>query len=174
MREPDEHIPLKLTDCYHCVGRGWAALLTMLHTELQVVCPDYEALQVKEKFGVMRAYISTPHDSGVNPQQAAARSMAYSLEHHYEALSQYVCENCGKPGENKMDKHRWYRTLCQECRGELENQFGDQDHSHLRNIPEGGLFMMKPAGKSRKTRQLQEEESWKPRRSISRTPIPWS
>jgi hypothetical protein len=106
-----EH-PLKITDCYHCVGPGWAGLLTMLHVELQTICPDYEALQVKEKFGGLRAYIGTPWDEGINPAQSVARELAYSVEHRYEALSHRVCEYCGQLGKNEEDKHHWYKTLC--------------------------------------------------------------
>jgi hypothetical protein len=104
--------PLKLTDCYHCVAPGWAAILTMMHVELEAICPEYEALQVKEKFGGLRAYISVPHDAGINPDQAVTQALAYAVEHKYEALSNRVCEICGELGENKQDKHNWYTTLC--------------------------------------------------------------
>jgi hypothetical protein len=110
--------PLKLTDCYHCVGPGWAAILTMLHTELQAICPEYEALQVKEKFGGLRAYIGLPWSEGVNPEENSVRALAYSAEHKYEALSTRVCEVCGQLGENQQDKYHWYRTLCAEHREE--------------------------------------------------------
>jgi hypothetical protein len=108
---------LKLTDCYHCVGPGWAAILSMLHAELEVVCPQYEVLQVKEKFGTLRAYISPVLQSeGMVPSEKTAQAMAYSLEHRYEALSAHVCEVCGQLGDTRQNAQRWYKTLCAEHR----------------------------------------------------------
>jgi hypothetical protein len=106
---------VKLTDRYHDVGPGWAAILTMMHTELQQIAPDYEALQVKEKFGGLRAYINIP--SASFPQGAySAYHAAHALEYKYEALSQSVCETCGKAGRNAPNKHGWWKTLCEEHR----------------------------------------------------------
>ena len=113
----------KLTGHYGDVGPGWAAILTMLHTELEQVAPDYEVLQVKEKFGGLRAYISTPHEEGIDPEGTAIRDAAYALEYKYEALSQSVCELCGHPGVNKADSpHGWYRTLCEMHREEKNGE----------------------------------------------------
>lgn len=109
----------KLTDHYHDVGPGWAALLTMLHAELQEFCPDYIVNQVKEKFGGLRAYLAPPRDEGINPAQVAAANRAHALEIHYEALSLHVCETCGKSGTNEANSRGWYKTLCQEHRTAL-------------------------------------------------------
>lgn len=109
----------KLIDCYGDVGPGWAALLTMLHAELMRFAPHYEALQVKEKFGGLRAYITTPQGEGIDPVANANRREAQALEIKYEALSLAVCEYCGRQGENKpgpTGEHGWFKTLCQEHR----------------------------------------------------------
>lgn len=110
MDTPSE--PTKLTDYhYNCVGPGWAALLTALDYELRQVCPEYQILQIKEKFGGLRYYIS-----GNTP--------AHNLTERYEALSQVICEQCGKAGECYSGRNRetpggWVRTLCDPCREEF-------------------------------------------------------
>ena len=102
----------QLPEHYGDVGPGWAAILTMLHAELLSVCPEYEVLQVKEKFGGLCAYLGFPED--VTP---GIRRACYDLEHKYEAMSDRVCEECGKLGENKTPTpHGWYKTLCEEHR----------------------------------------------------------
>jgi hypothetical protein len=103
----------KLTDHYGDVGPGWAAILTMLHTELQQAAPDYETLQVKEKFGGLRAYINIP--SAEFPQGAfGPYQAAHFLEYKYEALSLQVCEHCGRQGKNRPGPRSWFKTLCDE------------------------------------------------------------
>lgn len=107
----------KLTDHYQDTGPGWAAILTMLHAELQKICPDYEVSQVKEKFGGLRAYLRLPHSEGLNPDEETMRSACYALEHKYEALSYSVCEVCGRAGTNEARRSGWYKTLCPDHKG---------------------------------------------------------
>ena len=110
----------KLTEHYGDVGPGWHAILTMLHMELMQVTSDYEALQVKEKFGGLRAYIGIPQEEGIQPKAIAQRNIAYALEYKYEMLSQSVCEFCGREGTNKPDAHGWYKTFCETHRQRRE------------------------------------------------------
>ena len=91
---------MKVTDCKSCVGPGWGPLLDELHAELQAAYPDYQAEQVKEKFGTLRVY--------VEPWQAR------DIIGRYEDRSRHICEDCGQPGRLRKD-HYWLRTLCDEC-----------------------------------------------------------
>ena len=109
----------KLTDHYGGVGPGWHAILTMLHTELQQVAPDYGVIQVKEKFGGLRAYISTPGGGEFPAQISPVHREALALEYKYEAASQYVCEQCGQLGTNRPDAQGWYKTYCELHHGNL-------------------------------------------------------
>lgn len=100
----------KLTDYhYNCVGPGWAALLTALDFELRDADPEYKILQIKEKFGGLRFYIT-------------GNQTAQDLTIKYEGLSMSVCEDCGKAGECYSGQNRenagrgWIRTLCDPCR----------------------------------------------------------
>ncbi len=108
----------RLTSHYGDVGPGWAAILTMLHAELDKTCPEYSVIQVKEKLGGLRAYIRVPQTEGIPPGGERSRE-AYALEYKYEALSLTVCEYCGKYGENKpgpLGTGGWWKTLCAQHR----------------------------------------------------------
>ena len=64
-----------------------------------------EAVQVKEKFGGLRFYV-TGGDSYINGLVSMAESMSYR-----------VCEECGSPG--KANKKGWIKTLCEPCREKM-------------------------------------------------------
>lgn len=66
--------------------------------------PQIEAVQVKEKFGGLRFYIS--HND----------EYCRGLIHMAESMSLRICEYCGKPGEIKKGGGYWIRTLCDPCR----------------------------------------------------------
>jgi hypothetical protein len=111
---------MKVSDCKSCVGPGWGPLLDELHAELQVAYPDYEAEQVKEKFGILRVYVTPSEADGIVVR--------------YENRSGHICEECGRPG--RLRKGGWLRTLCDECRvargerdlvGELEQIIVETD-----------------------------------------------
>jgi hypothetical protein len=94
-----------VTDYKTDVGPGWHGLLDRLHAELAAVDPDYQTVQVKEKFGCLRVYLRNTPDA------------LRDILDRFEALSAGVCENCGKPGACKPGTpHGWIKTLCDECR----------------------------------------------------------
>jgi hypothetical protein len=76
-------------------------------TELQCChCEQYEgyhprALQVKEKYGTLRFYMTTETDE------------MSSLIDEAELKSAVVCEDCGSTG--KLRGGGWARTLCDDC-----------------------------------------------------------
>lgn len=92
-----------VTDYKYCVGSGWHSLLDQLHAELAEADPDYETLQVKEKFGDLRVYVISSMRNGGTRE----------IISKYENLSSQTCELCGQPG--KHTNTSWIKTLCEEC-----------------------------------------------------------
>jgi len=60
--------------------------------------------QIKEKFGALRFYASTP--TGTRYELRGMIQMA-------EAMSACTCEDCGNKGKPRKDS--WVRTLCDIC-----------------------------------------------------------
>lgn len=93
-------------------GDGWYELIYDLSMELEPLIekyieenPDEEyyprAMQVKEKYGGLRFYMSSATDE------------MYDIIENYEMLSERTCEICGNPGEIRPGG--WITTLCDEC-----------------------------------------------------------
>ena len=89
---------------------GWFDLLNRLCEQVEACInqaedPDiYYVVQIKEKFGGLRFYMSS-----------------YTVELHnlitpFEQEAEMTCEVCGCSGTNAANKWRWWQTLCQECR----------------------------------------------------------
>lgn len=90
---------------------GWYELLRQLFTKLETLWKAYPngqpadapvILQVKEKFGLLRVYLSW---------QTAAMSSAIK---DAEAKSARTCEICGQPG-TMHQRGNWLRTTCESC-----------------------------------------------------------
>jgi len=69
-------------------------------------CDEYKgsypkAIQVKEKYGGLRFYMTAGNDE------------IYNLISKAEELSCKTCEECGSPGEERSGG--WIRTLCSDC-----------------------------------------------------------
>ncbi len=103
----DEHI--------RC-GDGWFDLLDQLCTKLEKLIlqqpkeerPRYAAVQIKEKYGLLRFYTNEPP----TPRMAEHIRQA---EHESEA----TCDVCGAPGDLRSNKEDgspdyWVRTRCKE------------------------------------------------------------
>lgn len=85
---------------------GWDNLIYDLCKELNEITPislrnKFIVLQVKEKFGTLRFYVSY-----------ANKKMLDAID-RYEKLSYNTCESCGADGELRY--HKWYKTLCEKC-----------------------------------------------------------
>jgi hypothetical protein len=94
-------------------GDGWDNLLRMTDGALKETDPDYQIMQIKEKFGGLRYYISI--SEGLDD---TARDQMYEIERTAEALSYCLCEQCGTTNgvETKSwGGGYWILTLCQEC-----------------------------------------------------------
>ena len=80
-------------------GPGWYTLLDYLLTGLSA---DVQVMQIKEKFGTLRCYISGGTDDD------------YKLIEIAERESARTCEVCGAPG--RLLGRGWFSTLCDRCR----------------------------------------------------------
>lgn len=87
------------------VGKGWRSILTNLHNGLEVVAPSYTVVQVKEKFGGLRVYLSYEDED-----KAGVHDLIYLAEEQSLRTCEY-CGNYGEPGGKG-----WVKTLCEECR----------------------------------------------------------
>lgn len=87
------------------VGPGWHPILRDLEAVLNQIDPDFELLQVKEKFGGLRYYASTELSGDESDQFHTEIRMA-------EERSVRTCEECGKPGESYSSRHGYLKTLC--------------------------------------------------------------
>lgn len=87
------------------VGNGWLGILENTIKELIKLGWDKQIIQVKEKFGGLRFYVSNLPEKGINIIIEA------------EKESYETCEVCGEPGKQHLIKG-WYHTLCEEHRNE--------------------------------------------------------
>lgn len=70
--------------------KGWHPLIEECHIELKAVDPDYQILQIKEKFGGLRFYFETLN--------ADKYPKMHEIVRKYEAKSLTVCEITGNGG----------------------------------------------------------------------------
>ena len=93
---------------------GWFNLIYELSSKLEPMIqkfidtnPDVDgyvprAIQVKEKYGTLRFYITTGTDE------------MFDIIEEAETKSADICENCGKPGKMRSDGY-WLSTQCDKC-----------------------------------------------------------
>lgn len=92
-------------------GDGWFDIVYKLSQKLEKLIIQYKkenpddpeppcAMQVKEKFGTLRFYLSHGTDE------------MHELTNDAEEKSAKTCEQCGRPGKTRST--RWIRTLCEE------------------------------------------------------------
>ena len=89
---------------------GWYDLIEELSSKLDALISKLAmssyAIQVKEKYGTLRFYLSTETDE-----------MSDLIE-IYEKKSSQTCEQCSKEGYHQVVRG-WYVTLCKKCLKEL-------------------------------------------------------
>lgn len=88
---------------YFSIGPGWLPLVKNLIKVLVATGWNREVLQIKEKFGGLRFYVTCTTEEQARIILAAERE------------SQVTCENCGKPGLVRTGG--WMKTLCENCYG---------------------------------------------------------
>ena len=89
---------------------GWYVLLDTLCSRLAVLEPQPTVIQVKEKYGTLRFYISGTDE-------------AFDLVDKAEAESATICETCGKEGKlctTTGNAYGWFKTLCVEHAKEFD------------------------------------------------------
>ena len=103
----DRHAPMTQSCMYwgFSCGDGWFDLIATLCARRQFAtdhnkAPQVVATQVKEKWGMLCFYYW-----GGNNEQSGMVDMA-------EALSERICEECGKPGKRRVSGA--YMTRCAE------------------------------------------------------------
>lgn len=107
----DQKIPM-MTSISN-VGKGWWPLVRKLEEHLNELSPDFELLQVKEKFGSLRYYAS--------PQPGCTERAAQEFTEWIadaENESDHICEVCGEPGDTSPGKFGYLKTLCEVHKAE--------------------------------------------------------
>jgi hypothetical protein len=100
---------------------GWYDIIYRLSAKLESLieaCDPVEgekprAVQVKEKFGSLRFYMSFNTDE------------MSDLIREAEKESDITCEDCGKPG--RLWGKSWLRTNCQECESKIKKELYGTD-----------------------------------------------
>jgi hypothetical protein len=92
---------------YEC-DKGWYPLIDecieKLEEQVKKEKLNTEILQIKEKFGTLRIYLSSESDEISN------------IVERYELFSSHICELCGEFWTAKERvNHGWWKTLCQKC-----------------------------------------------------------
>lgn len=95
-------------------GDGWYEIIYDASMELEEIIQrmaekdrkKYWACQIKEKFGGLRFYLNEATDE------------MWKITRKVEALSEYVCEECGDRGNTvkRQTIGNWLQTLCRSCR----------------------------------------------------------
>lgn len=112
-------------------GDGWFNIIYELSQKLEAAIlklpeeerASYRAVQVKEKFGTLRFYMSNWTDEMVEAiREAEERSVS-------------TCEGCGAPGE--LRKGSWVHTYCDACEADRVQRLHHEDIN--RKLPKGKI-----------------------------------
>lgn len=86
---------------------GWWPIIAKLHEDLVVIDPDYQVVQVKEKFGGLRYYTFSTAPLDIDSPFQARISEA-------EQEAARTCEVCGEPGQTRNVTKYYIRTVCDQ------------------------------------------------------------
>lgn len=114
-----------MTDWSMSAPPGWAMIVRELMADLGALDPDIRVLQVKEKFGELRCYVSSSKS-----EEAEKLIDAATL------VSQVTCQRCGQPGVLRH-KGDLFATLCDEHGEGFEKARTDPIVASLRVGPRG-------------------------------------
>lgn len=107
--EPDPELKNNLMAFGWECDSGWYPLIQELIEKLNEYPEEMHLMQVKEKYGTLRFYISNGSEE------------IFELIHRYEWFSSHICEICGDFWTSKnRDKHGWYKTLCDKHNEEYQ------------------------------------------------------
>lgn len=83
-------------------GDGWYGIIDWLCSQLSKE-GNVQAIQVKEKYGGLRFYVSSATEGQYKNIDSA------------ESISYFICEHCGSPFDVSQTKG-WIQTLCIKCK----------------------------------------------------------
>lgn len=108
-----------LDGSYSHVSPGWFDLADKLCCDLEALHASemLRIVQVKEKFGRMRVYVS-PRTTGTS---RALMAQAQALCDAAEKQSESICQGCGARSTLHQDAMRWWNTLCPSCTSKKES-----------------------------------------------------
>jgi hypothetical protein len=92
---------MNLDDLYYECPPGWRSIVDPVVKALELM--GVEVLQVKEKFGGLRLYV-TEHDDFVNGMIRGA-----------EEICANRCQMCGTSPAKLVNRNNWLSTVCNEC-----------------------------------------------------------
>lgn len=104
--QPDPALRNNLMSFGFECDEGWKKILTELCNDLerQKLSKAFQILQVKEKFGTLRFYVS------------GGTGEVFALIDAAERASSWTCEVCGETfGAARTDIGGWLKTLCPSC-----------------------------------------------------------
>lgn len=118
-------------------GDGWLWLIDNLCSSIQwridnpswkdgkpIEVPQVVAVQIKEKFGMLRFYVDGGNDE------------THTMIRFAESLSYSICEICGST-KNVGHTNGWIITICEDCykkEVELDSNIGKRDFKRIENI----------------------------------------
>jgi len=85
-------------------GIGWRDIISEAFTKLEELGWKGQILQIKEKFGGLRIYVSHLENTEM-----------LNVISHAESQSYLTCEACGQEGRKCNPDSSWTKTLCKEC-----------------------------------------------------------
>lgn len=88
------------------VGAGWHSIIERLHEQLLAIDPDYEVVQVKEKFGTLSYYVASEKEGFFDQARPFIDAAAEE--------SSRTCERCGDPARTRRGS-LWWKSLCDAC-----------------------------------------------------------
>lgn len=91
---------------YISVDEGWYQIIVDCDKELTAIDPNYQILQIKEKFGGLRYYISPCNDATVEQ-----REKMHQIVQKYEKIASITCEATGLNGVLMKSVGGWLKTL---------------------------------------------------------------
>ncbi len=109
------------------VGEGWRTLVEQCQADLEADSPDYELLNVKQKYGALcfQAF-PRPWSAKVKTFTAAESAALDAITDAYGERSQRVCEWCGAAGALR-DERQYRVTLCEACQARITDPPGGVD-----------------------------------------------
>jgi hypothetical protein len=111
--KPDWNLKNNLMAFGYSCDKGWWPLIDECIEELEKQVKkeklDTEIVQIKEKFGSLRIYLSSESNA------------ISDIVERYEIYSEHVCEVCGAFWTAKnRECHGWLKTLCQKCADDVK------------------------------------------------------